>query len=130
MLPLSLLSAAQASPVVIELKNGNLVITIGETYNGHLVNCDSWMNIILTEVICTSSDGSRFWRIPEIYIRGNTIKHLRITEPVLEKVQQEQVKQQIKGSKGKHSDRGRNKGGKNYRGGKSGDRRTGKPNKT
>lgn len=26
----------------------------GETYNGHLVNVDSWMNIHLREVICTS----------------------------------------------------------------------------
>lgn len=31
----------------MELKNG-------ETYNGHLVTCDSWMNINLREVICTS----------------------------------------------------------------------------
>ena len=26
----------------------------GETYNGHLVSCDNWMNISLREVICTS----------------------------------------------------------------------------
>ena len=32
---------------LLELKNG-------ETYNGHLVQCDSWMNIHLREVICTS----------------------------------------------------------------------------
>ena len=25
-----------------------------ETYNGHMVQCDSWMNIHLREVICTS----------------------------------------------------------------------------
>lgn len=31
----------------MELKNG-------ETYNGHLVSCDNWMNINLREVICTS----------------------------------------------------------------------------
>ncbi|KAJ7383017.1 hypothetical protein OS493_031187 [Desmophyllum pertusum] len=33
--------------VLVELKNG-------ETYNGHLVSCDNWMNINLREVICTS----------------------------------------------------------------------------
>ncbi|GMP41587.1 hypothetical protein CsSME_00011634 [Camellia sinensis var. sinensis] len=33
--------------MLVELKNG-------ETYNGHLVNCDTWMNIHLREVICTS----------------------------------------------------------------------------
>jgi small nuclear ribonucleoprotein (snRNP)-like protein len=32
---------------LVELKNG-------ETYNGRLENCDSWMNIHLREVICTS----------------------------------------------------------------------------
>ena len=35
------------SPQLVELKNG-------ETYNGHLVSCDNWMNINLREVICTS----------------------------------------------------------------------------
>ncbi len=32
---------------LVELKNG-------ETYNGHLVLCDTWMNMHLREVICTS----------------------------------------------------------------------------
>ncbi len=32
---------------LVELKNG-------ETYNGHMVQCDSWMNVRLREVICTS----------------------------------------------------------------------------
>ncbi|KAK4739298.1 hypothetical protein R3W88_002995 [Solanum pinnatisectum] len=53
-----------------------------ETYNGHLVNCDTWMNIPLREVICTSKDGDRFWRMPECYIRGNTIKYLRVPDEV------------------------------------------------
>ena len=73
MLPLLLLKTAQKHPVVrslavlhlcrpgcgaaaerglcrpqlVELKNG-------ETYNGHMVQCDSWMNVRLREVICTS----------------------------------------------------------------------------
>ncbi|KAA3471406.1 sm-like protein LSM4 [Gossypium australe] len=91
MLPLSLLKTAQGHPMVrtftfprmplhmvqklVELKNG-------ETYNGHLVNCDTWMNIHLREVICTSKDGDRFWRMPECYIRGNTIKYLRVPDEV------------------------------------------------
>ncbi|KAL3843939.1 hypothetical protein ACJIZ3_001342 [Penstemon smallii] len=73
MLPLSLLKTAQGHPMLVELKNG-------ETYNGHLVNCDTWMNIHLREVICTSKDGDRFWRMPECYIRGNTIKYLRVPD--------------------------------------------------
>ncbi|XP_073393703.1 sm-like protein LSM4 isoform X2 [Physcomitrium patens] len=39
--------AAQGYTMLVELKNG-------ETYNGHLVNCDTWMNIHLREKICTS----------------------------------------------------------------------------
>ena len=35
---------------LVELKNG-------ETYNGHMVQCDSWMNVHLREVICTSKVG-------------------------------------------------------------------------
>nr|XP_043610573.1 sm-like protein LSM4 [Erigeron canadensis] len=82
MLPLSLLKTAQGHPMLVELKNG-------ETYNGHLVNCDTWMNIHLREVICTSKDGDRFWRMPECYIRGNTIKYLRVPDEVIDKVQDE-----------------------------------------
>ena len=66
----------------MELKNG-------ETYNGHLVACDSWMNVHLREVICTSKDGDRFWRMPETYIRGNTIKYLRVPDEVIDKVKDE-----------------------------------------
>ena len=40
MLPLTLLRTAQGNPMLVELKNG-------DTYNGRLVNCDSWMNINL-----------------------------------------------------------------------------------
>eukprot|EP00850_Spirogloea_muscicola_P009653 SM000054S18139 [mRNA] locus=s54:585929:587681:+ [translate_table: standard] len=84
-LPLSLLKTAQGHPMLVELKNG-------ETYNGHLVNCDTWMNIHLREVICTSRDGDRFWRMPECYVRGNTIKYLRVPDEVIDKVQEETVK--------------------------------------
>ncbi|PPR84328.1 hypothetical protein GOBAR_AA36380 [Gossypium barbadense] len=47
------------------------------------------MNIHLREVICTSKDGDRFWRMPECYIRGNTIKYLRVPDEVIDKVQEE-----------------------------------------
>ncbi|XP_076924160.1 sm-like protein LSM4 [Bidens hawaiensis] len=79
-LTLSLLRTAKDHPMLVELKNG-------ETYNGHLVNCDTLMNIHLREVICTSLDGKKFWRMPECYIRGNTIKYLRVPEEVIDKVQ-------------------------------------------
>ncbi|XP_044266093.1 U6 snRNA-associated Sm-like protein LSm4 [Tribolium madens] len=84
MLPLSLLRTAQNHPMLVELKNG-------ETYNGHLVSCDNWMNINLREVICTSRDGDKFWRMPECYIRGSTIKYLRIPDEVIDMVKEEAV---------------------------------------
>ncbi|RCN38772.1 LSM domain protein [Ancylostoma caninum] len=74
-LPLSLLRTAQNHPMLIELKNG-------ETYNGHLQSCDSWMNIHLRDVIFTSKDGDKFFKMPEVYIRGSTVKYLRIPETV------------------------------------------------
>lgn len=49
-LPLGLLNAAQGHPMLVELKNG-------ETLNGHLVLCDTWMNLTLREVVQTSPVG-------------------------------------------------------------------------
>jgi len=53
---------------LVELKNG-------ETFNGHLVNCDNYMNITLREVYQTNSDGDKFWKLKECYIRGSTVCH-------------------------------------------------------
>ncbi|XP_020710175.2 U6 snRNA-associated Sm-like protein LSm4 [Athalia rosae] len=107
MLPLSLLRTAQNHPMLVELKNG-------ETYNGHLVSCDNWMNINLREVICTSRDGDKFWRMPECYIRGSTIKYLRIPDEVIDMVKEDvQMK-----SRGRGEMKGR--GGQNQRGGRGG----------
>lgn len=52
--------------MLVELKNG-------ETLNGHLVTCDNWMNLILREVVQTSPEGDRFFRLPEVYVRGNNV---------------------------------------------------------
>lgn len=66
-LPLGLLTAAQGHPMLVELKNG-------ETLNGHLANCDNWMNLILREVVQTSPEGDRFFKLPEVYVRGNNVR--------------------------------------------------------
>ena len=76
MLPLSLLKTSQGHPMLVELKNG-------ETYNGHLVSCDTWMNVHLREVICTPKDGDRFWRMANCYVRGNTIKYICVPDEVI-----------------------------------------------
>ena len=52
--------------MLVELKSG-------ETLNGLLVACDTWMNLTLKEVIQTSSTGDKFMRLPEIYVRGSTV---------------------------------------------------------
>ncbi|KAJ2660331.1 RNA processing protein [Coemansia sp. RSA 1200] len=100
MLPLSLLNAAVGYPILVELKNG-------ETYNGHLEKCDNFMNISLREVIQTASDGDRFWRLVETYIRGNTIKYLRIPDAVFDKVKEDMLKNRGMGNRGGRGGRGR-----------------------
>ncbi|XP_071951990.1 U6 snRNA-associated Sm-like protein LSm4 [Antedon mediterranea] len=114
MLPLSLLRTAQNHPMLVELKNG-------ETYNGHLVACDNWMNINLREVICTSRDGDRFWRMPECYIRGSTIKYLRIPDEVIDMVKEEVISKG-RGRGGGGRGRGRGGPGRGAFGGRGGGR--------
>ncbi|CAF0880976.1 unnamed protein product [Brachionus calyciflorus] len=110
MLPLSLLKTAINHPMLVELKNG-------ETYNGHLASCDAWMNVYLTQVICTSRDGDRFWKMPECYIRGSTIKYLRIPDEVIENYKEEPNRgQQMRRDLG----RGNRPGGPGQRGGRGG----------
>lgn len=106
MLPLSLLHTAAGHPILVELKNG-------ETFNGHLVNCDNWMNLTLREVIQTSPDGDRFWRLPECYIRGNTIKYLNVPEEIVDMVKEEESRQ-----RSMRSGRGRGGGRENGYGGR------------
>ncbi|KAI5240146.1 hypothetical protein E4T43_06288 [Aureobasidium subglaciale] len=107
MLPLGLLTAAQGHPMLVELKNG-------ETLNGHLVSCDTYMNLTLKEVIQTSPEGDRFFRLPECYVRGNNIKYLRMEDEIVDLVKDQQASQQAarggrgggQGGRGDHSGRG------------------------
>ncbi|KND88534.1 putative U6 snRNA-associated Sm-like protein LSm4, partial [Tolypocladium ophioglossoides CBS 100239] len=126
-LPLSLLNAAQGHPMLVELKNG-------ETLNGHLVQCDTWMNLTLKEVVQTSPEGDKFMRLKEAYVKGNNvrrylvpsrrglIKYLRVPEEIIDQVSEAQKSQQggFRGgrggqSRGEHGgrggDRGRGRGG-------------------
>jgi U6 snRNA-associated Sm-like protein LSm4 len=54
---------------LVELKNG-------VTFNGHLVECDNFMNVTLREVYQTSADGEKFWKMKEMYIKGNVVSLL------------------------------------------------------
>ncbi|XP_040170340.1 U6 snRNA-associated Sm-like protein LSm4 [Anopheles arabiensis] len=113
MLPLSLLKTAQSHPMLVELKNG-------ETYNGHLVSCDTWMNINLREVICTSKDGDKFWRMPECYIRGSTIKYLRIPDEVIDMVKEDMQSKSRSRADMNKGGRNQNQGGRGGGGGMGG----------
>ncbi|GAA5899031.1 U6 snRNA complex subunit LSM4 [Sporobolomyces salmoneus] len=122
MLPLALLHAAQAKPMLVELKNG-------ETFNGHLVGCDNFMNLTLKEVYQTSADGERFWKLPEAYVRGSNIKYIRVAENLVDQVKEQEEEQRRRGgnnsSGGGRGGRGNNGGmgrGGGDRGGRGGGR--------
>ncbi|CAG8952071.1 hypothetical protein HYFRA_00000809 [Hymenoscyphus fraxineus] len=115
MLPLGLLTAAQGHPMLVELKNG-------ETLNGHLVTCDTWMNLTLKEVVQTSPviippssirqrDGDKFFRLPEI-------KYLRVPDEIIDLVKEQQQGQQNSNYRGRGGQRGdhRGRGGDRGRG--------------
>eukprot|EP00930_Biecheleria_cincta_P027298 TRINITY_DN1917_c0_g2_i1.p1 TRINITY_DN1917_c0_g2~~TRINITY_DN1917_c0_g2_i1.p1 ORF type:complete len:142 (+),score=30.80 TRINITY_DN1917_c0_g2_i1:120-545(+) len=116
-LPMALLRTAQNQPMMVELKNG-------ETYSGVLASCDGFMNLHMRDIVCTSRDGERFWKIPECYVRGNSIKYLRLPDEVIDMVKDEpqsrkEIRQQFKargrggrGGKGEgRGGRGRGRGG-------------------
>lgn len=103
--------------MLVELKNG-------ETYNGHLQSCDDWMNLNLREVTLTSRDGDQFWKIQEVYIRGNTIKYLRIPDEVIDVVKKEEVNKERNG--GGRGGRGGGRGGRGRGRGRGGGRGRGR----
>ncbi|MCJ1405867.1 RNA processing protein [Xylographa trunciseda] len=108
MLPLGLLNAAQGHPMLVELKNG-------ETLNGHLVTCDTWMNLTLKEVVQTSPEGDKFFRLPEVYVRGNNIKYLRVPDEIIDLVKDQQQNQPSNRGRGGGVQRG-DHGGRGDRG--------------
>jgi hypothetical protein len=36
--------------------------------------------------VCGLQDGNQFWKMAECYVRGSTIKYIRVAEDVIEKV--------------------------------------------
>ncbi|KAG6007903.1 hypothetical protein E4U21_005381 [Claviceps maximensis] len=120
--------------MLVELKNG-------ETLNGHLVQCDTWMNLTLREVVQTSPGGDKFVRLKEAYVKGNNIKYLRVDNDIIDQVSESQKSQQnFRGGRGNHGqtrgdhhhhhghnargggDRGRGGGGRGGGGGGGGGR--------
>jgi len=120
MLPLGLLNAAQGHPMLVELKNG-------ETLNGHLVQCDTWMNLTLKEVVQTSPEADKFIRLPEVYVKGNNIKYLRVPDEIIDLVKEQQQSHGQQGGYrgGRGGGRG-DHGGRGDRGGRGGGRGQGR----
>ena len=108
-LPLTLLRAASGAPLLVELKNG-------DTYNGRLLSCDTFMNLNLTDVICTAADGERFWKLPTCYIRGSAIKYLRLPPELMDQAE-DMEKEELSRGGGRGRGRGRDGGGRGGRGG-------------
>lgn len=108
--------------MLVELKNG-------ETLNGHLVTCDTWMNLTLKEVVQTSPDGDKFFRLPEVYVKGNNIKYLRVPDEIIDVVKEQQQRDQSSGYRGgrggQKGDYG-GRGGDRGRGGRGGGRGRGR----
>lgn len=108
MLPLTLLRASTGHPVLVELKNG-------DTYSGVLVSIDSWMNLNLADAVRTSAEGDAFWSVPQVYIRGNTVKYVRAPEEIVDIVAEDAAKY-----RGAPRGGGRGRGGYGGRGGGGG----------
>ena len=70
----------------------------GETYNGILSNCDVWMNLHLVDIVSTSQRGDKFYKMKECFIRGNTIKYLRVPEEIADKVKDHAEKKRQRNS--------------------------------
>jgi U6 snRNA-associated Sm-like protein LSm4 len=43
------------------------------------------MNLNLVDVTKTSKDGNKFWHLEEIFIKGNSVKYIRMIPSVLDK---------------------------------------------
>ncbi|PWN23894.1 Sm-like ribonucleo protein, partial [Microstroma glucosiphilum] len=105
-LPLVLVNAARGKGLLVELKSG-------ETFNGLLIACDNFMNLTLREVYQTSSTGEEFWKLPECYIKGATIKYVRLADSTIDTVrqQEEQERRARQGGGGGGGQRGGHGGG-------------------
>jgi len=71
--------------------------------------------------IYSLQDGDRFWRMPECYIRGSTIKYLRIPDEVID-----MVKEDAQAKSRNRTEMNKNRGGnasQNQRGGRPGGNR-------
>lgn len=66
----------------------------------------------IVSLIPFSQDGDKFWRMPECYIRGSTIKYLRIPDEIIDMVKEEVVsKGRGRGGSQQNKQQGKGRGG-------------------
>lgn len=88
----------------------------GELFVYKIVFVCYQFRLCFTNKLFFLQDGDKFWRMPECYIRGSTIKYLRIPDEVIDMVKEDvQMK-----SRGRGELKGR--GGQNQRGNRQGQR--------
>ena len=67
---------------MIDLKNG-------ETINGTLEVMDRFMNLKVLNAVITSKDGDQFSKVVELYVKGSSIKNVRMVDGTLERAEKE-----------------------------------------
>lgn len=74
--PIEILRNCRGKEVSIELANG-------ETVNGVVMRTDRAMNIVVKQCTRTGADGEAFWKSRECFVRGASVKNVRMTESAL-----------------------------------------------
>ncbi|CAD2216375.1 U6 snRNA-associated Sm-like protein LSm4 [Angomonas deanei] len=74
--PIDIVRNNRGKVVSIELRNGQVV-------NGTVVRSDRTMNMVLRDSIRTGADGNTFWRCRECFVRGASIKNIRMDASAL-----------------------------------------------
>lgn len=95
--------------MLIELKTG-------ETINGNLINCDSYMNLTLSECIKVDGKGEKFVKYTEMYVRGAQIKYIRMSNEIFDQLKENQQNDQNFGRRRNNNNNNNQHGGRNNNG--------------
>ncbi|KAG5470882.1 hypothetical protein CUR178_02188 [Leishmania enriettii] len=74
--PIEILRNCRGKEVSIELVDG-------ETVNGTVMRTDRAMNVVIKHCTRTGADGESFWKSRECFIRGASVKNVRMTDGAL-----------------------------------------------
>ncbi|CAG9580065.1 U6_snRNA-associated_Sm-like_protein_LSm4p [Leishmania major strain Friedlin] len=74
--PIEILRNCRGKEVSIELADG-------ETVNGTVMRTDRAMNVVIKQCTRTGADGESFWKSRECFIRGASVKNVRMTDSAL-----------------------------------------------